>query len=114
MGIRNMYHTGKVTIVMVDELSSDRSITVKKSDMGGEQRRILRKNHSCQEKLTQIVDDADIQSIEECLHLTIEESKELLASKNGVADNVPANDPCTCDISSNGGIQELRVITDNL
>nr|GEV94098.1 hypothetical protein [Tanacetum cinerariifolium] len=25
----------------------------------------------------------------------------------GVVDNMPANDPCTCDISSNGGIQEL-------
>nr|GEV81261.1 hypothetical protein [Tanacetum cinerariifolium]GEW50869.1 hypothetical protein [Tanacetum cinerariifolium] len=31
----------------------------------------------------------------------------------GVMDNMP-NDPCTCDLSSSGGIQELRVITDNL
>nr|GEW28842.1 RNA-directed DNA polymerase, eukaryota [Tanacetum cinerariifolium] len=34
------------------------------------------------------------------------------ADVTGVADNVP-NDPCTCYISSSGGIQELRVITDN-
>nr|GEX63308.1 ubiquitin carboxyl-terminal hydrolase [Tanacetum cinerariifolium] len=34
------------------------------------------------------------------------------ADVTGVVDNVP-NDPCTCDISSSGGIQELRVITDN-
>ncbi|GJT15779.1 phytochrome C [Tanacetum coccineum] len=36
------------------------------SELGGAQRRILRKSHLCQEQLAQIVDDADIQSIEEC------------------------------------------------
>ena len=35
------------------------------SELGGEQRRILRKSHLCREQSAQIVDDSDIQSIEE-------------------------------------------------
>ncbi|KAI3769545.1 hypothetical protein L6452_00652 [Arctium lappa] len=36
------------------------------SELGGEQRHILRKSHLCREQLAQIVNDADIESIEEC------------------------------------------------
>ncbi|CAH1450145.1 unnamed protein product [Lactuca virosa] len=36
------------------------------SELGREQRHILRKSHLCREQLAQIVDDADIESIEEC------------------------------------------------
>lgn len=36
------------------------------SELGREQRHILRKSHLCREQLAQIVNDADIESIEEC------------------------------------------------